>query len=386
MRVLRRLALGVMLMLLASAALLVSDAGRRAPSEGRATRVAMKRAAPSNLALLEFVNVVDVDDAERGIRTGLAEAGLVEGRDFHLTVRNAQGDMPTLSALVDAAVGDRADMLLTLSTPTLQAAIRRGAGLPIVFTFVADAVAAGAGTSNTDHLPNVTGVPTLAAYGSLLALVRECLPRALRLGTLYAPAEVNSEVSKEAMETLAPRYGFELVAVPVNSTADASDATLALLGMGVDVIAQAPSSRSSTSRPAGQARGAAHRRARSACSNTRLRRPAHCQALRALASPSLGLGLGAFGRDFDDCRVASASSSPRAVRPPTCRRMAPTSPTTWWPRGRSSRRYRCSTPWSARARSRTWRASRRRDGRASGALGPGRNGARRRRTPMRSAS
>jgi len=131
-------------------------------------------------------------------------------------------------------------MLLTLSTPTLQAAMQHGGKLPIVFTFLADAVAAGAGKSADDHVPNVTGVPTGSAHEELLKLVRQCLPNAHRLGSLFAPAEVNSEYNKLQLEKLAPKYGFELVTVPVNSTAEASDAVLSLLSKGVDAIAQIP--------------------------------------------------------------------------------------------------------------------------------------------------
>jgi ABC-type uncharacterized transport system substrate-binding protein len=140
-----------------------------------------------NVDILEYVDVVDSEEAERGVRTGLRDAGLVEGRDYAVRVRNAQGDMPTLSTLVDAALSDGADLLVTLSTPTLQAALRRARNVPIVFTFVSDAVAAGAGRSNADHLPNVTGVPTTGAYGDLLDIVRACLPNARRIGTLFVP-------------------------------------------------------------------------------------------------------------------------------------------------------------------------------------------------------
>jgi ABC-type uncharacterized transport system substrate-binding protein len=201
-------------------------------------------AAPAPLArqwridLLEYINVADVEEAERGIRDGLKDAGLVDGRDYRLRVRNAQGDMATLSGLVDAAISDGTDLLMTLSTPTLQAAIQRAGNTPIVFTFVADAVAAGAGRSNEDHLPNVTGVPNAAAFDDLLALIRECMPRAHRLGTLFVPAEANSEYSKRQVEAAAPRFGFELTSVPVNSSAEVSDATLALLSHGIDAICQ----------------------------------------------------------------------------------------------------------------------------------------------------
>jgi ABC-type uncharacterized transport system substrate-binding protein len=226
----KRLALGIVLIAVISGALLLSDRGSRtaATSAGRKW----------NLDLLEYVQVLDVEEAERGIRAGLAAAGLVEGRDHELRVRNAHGDMPTLNTLVDAALGSGADLLLTLSTPTLQAALRRASEVPIVFTFVADAIAAGAGRSNEDHLPNVTGVPTVAAHDEMIELVRQCLPQARRIGTLFAPAEVNSVVNKELMVKAAARQHLEVVALPVNTSTEIPEATLSLLAERVDVICQ----------------------------------------------------------------------------------------------------------------------------------------------------
>jgi ABC-type uncharacterized transport system substrate-binding protein len=197
------------------------------------------------LDLLEYVDVPDVEEAERGIRAGLEAAALVDGRDYSLTKRSAQGDMPTLSTLVDAAVNAGTDLLFTLSTPTLQAALQRARGLPIVFTFVADPLKAGAGRTSADHLHNVTGVPTTAAYEEVLALARECLPEARRLGTLFVPAEVNSVYNKDQLALAAPKYGFELVTVPVNSSAEVSDAALALLSKGIDAVCQAGSNQTS---------------------------------------------------------------------------------------------------------------------------------------------
>ena len=66
--------------------------------------------------------------------------------------------MATVSALIDAALSEHADLIVTFSTPTLQAALQRARSVPIVFTYVSSAVAAGAGASDTDHLANVTGV------------------------------------------------------------------------------------------------------------------------------------------------------------------------------------------------------------------------------------
>jgi putative tryptophan/tyrosine transport system substrate-binding protein len=241
--VLRRLALGFVLIGLASLALALSDTARRsaeAPGKGApAGDGALARR--WKLDLLRYITTSDVEDAEHGIRRGLADSGLVEGRDFEIRVRSAEGDMPTLGALVDAAMGEGTDMILTLSTPTLQAALRRSRGVPIVYTFVADAILAGAGKTLTDHLPNATGVPTGGGWDEMVALVREILPATKRVGTLFVPAEVNSVRSTELFREAATRAGIEVVAVPANTPAEVADAVLAMLAGHPDAVVQVPS-------------------------------------------------------------------------------------------------------------------------------------------------
>src|SRR5262249_31233539 len=88
-----------------------------------------------------------------GVRVGLREAGLVEGRDYVATVRNAQGDMATVNSLIDAAITERSDLLITFSTPTLQAALQRARRVPIVFNYLASPIAAGAGPRRPTRTP-----------------------------------------------------------------------------------------------------------------------------------------------------------------------------------------------------------------------------------------
>ena len=194
-----------------------------------------------NIQLVELNNVLDVEETEHGILTGLEDQKLVRGKDFDLTIRNAQGDMATLNGLVDAAVGAGADLLMTLSTPTLQAAIQRSRGkVPIVFTYVSSAVVAGAGTSATDHLPNVTGVDTVAAMDEMTALIHEVRPAARRIGTLFVPAEVNMVYSRDLLQKAADKAGLTLVATGVATSTEVADAALALTSRDIDVLCQIP--------------------------------------------------------------------------------------------------------------------------------------------------
>jgi ABC-type uncharacterized transport system substrate-binding protein len=190
------------------------------------------------LSLIQYANVVDVEEAEAGFLAGLKEAGLEEGRDYEVTIRNAQGDMVTVNALIDAAMVDGVDMLVTFSTPTLQAAIQRARNLPIVFTYVANAVIAGAGTSDTEHLPNVTGVYMEAAYDEMIALIRESVPTARVLGTLFIPSEINTVFHRDRLAEAAQRAGMELISIAANTPSDVPDAALALTSRGIDVVSQ----------------------------------------------------------------------------------------------------------------------------------------------------
>ncbi len=234
---LRRAALGLAVVIAASSALLLSDLQHRqgqlpAPDTARRTW---------KLYFVQFNDVVDVEEAEKGVREGLRESGLHDGRDFVVRTLNAQGDMATVSSLIDAAVTGGADMLITFSTPTLQAALRRAPpSLPVVYNYVASGLKAGAGRSNSDHVPNVAGVSLLPANDEALTLMRTYFPAIHRIGTLYCPAETNMVVAKEALDASAKRLGFDVVYVAADTATDVPDAAAALMSRDIDAVLQIP--------------------------------------------------------------------------------------------------------------------------------------------------
>jgi len=208
----------------------VHDSSRHAGSLAKTWRI----------SLIQYNQVQDVEESEEGVLAGFRESGLVEGRDYVLTRRNAQGDMATVSALVDASVTERADLLVTFSTPTLQAALQRARSIPIVFTYVSSPHIAGAGRSDTDHLPNVTGVYMLPAYDDMIALIRRVVPTVKSIGTLFVPAEVNSVFNRDLLAAAARKAGLTFIEMAANTSSDVPDASLALAARGPDVICQIP--------------------------------------------------------------------------------------------------------------------------------------------------
>jgi ABC-type uncharacterized transport system substrate-binding protein len=148
--------------------------------------------------------------------------------------------MSTVSGLVDAAVAGGADLLITFSTPVLQAALQKVKRLPIVFTYVADPIVAGAGTSLEEHRENVTGSFLMSDYSQMIPLVRAIVPSVKRVGTVYVPAEANMVAQREVMAKAMRDAGIELRAVAANSAAEVGDAAFALVAGGVDAICQLP--------------------------------------------------------------------------------------------------------------------------------------------------
>lgn len=193
-----------------------------------------------NIQVIEFVEISDVEETRTGVLEGLKLAGLKEGKDYTVNIQNAQGDMPTLNLMVDNALSRGADMIVTLSTPTLQAAIQRAKNIPVIFTFCASGVNAGAGRTNEDHLPNITGTYEVQAYKEMLAIVKQLMPRAKKFGTIYVPAETNSVALEKSLREEVEKAGLELVSLPANNPTEVPDTALALVSSGIDSIMQVP--------------------------------------------------------------------------------------------------------------------------------------------------
>jgi ABC-type uncharacterized transport system substrate-binding protein len=194
---------------------------------------------PLELRLVMYNETQFAEDCARGLQDGLTHGGLVEGKDYNLRVMNAQGDMSTLSSIMTSVKSDQVDLLMVISTPCLQAALRQaGSDTRIVFTGVGDGVKAGGGKSETDHLPNVTGITTRSPFDGMARLIKETLPNAKAVGTLYTPAEINSELYRKWFQKALAKVDIDLISVPVTSSADTAQSSIALCREDIQAVAQ----------------------------------------------------------------------------------------------------------------------------------------------------
>ena len=206
------------------------EASAGAPESGSKSLVAVIRAA----------DWMGSEWGEDAIKLGLREADLEEGRDYQLKVSSAQGDLATLPSLIDAALDAQAKVIVALQDATLEAAVRRAKSVPIVFNLLSDPFAAGAGTSDSNHLPNITGVYS-PGFGDpeqtrRVQIIQRMVPKPRRLGILFSSEEKLSVVFKDRMTKAAKQAGLQVVAQSVSSVGEVGDATRTLCGQKVNAI------------------------------------------------------------------------------------------------------------------------------------------------------
>ena len=190
------------------------------------------------IAMVNYVESAPVEETLAGMREAWKRSPLVEGRDYTLSYRSAQGDMAALGGVFDAVLTAGADLVVPLTTPSLQVALQKVRTVPVVFSVVANPVVAGAGASATDHLPGVTGVTLEPPLAEAVQLVRTHFPSYRRLGTLFCPAEANSLDVQRALETECQSHGLTLESVAVNGPTELADAALALMARPLDAVVQ----------------------------------------------------------------------------------------------------------------------------------------------------
>ena len=143
---------------------------------------------------------------------GMREQGYVEGRDFVIEDRYAEGRVELLPALAREMVQRGPDLLLAATTPANLAAKAVTATIPIVMVSVADPVGAGIVPDLARPGGNVTGITNIVAElaGKRLEILKEIVPAASRVAVLINPNSENARPQLQNATAAAARLGIEL--------------------------------------------------------------------------------------------------------------------------------------------------------------------------------
>ncbi len=191
------------------------------------------------VGLMKLVSHPALDAEQQGVKDALTAAGFIDGETVILQEANAEGDIPTLTTIAQKFVDDGVALMVTTSTPALQAAFNATkdlAGPPIVFNAVTSPYAAGIATAADDHPAWVIGIQALAPVEDALALIPRLLPDIKSVGYIYNPSEANSVVNTEIAVPAAEALGLTLEVTQISNSSEVQAAAEALVARGVQAF------------------------------------------------------------------------------------------------------------------------------------------------------
>ena len=188
-----------------------------------------------SVAVTAIVEHPALDSARDGVLEALNAAGYTEGKNLKWQYQSAQGNTGTAAQIARKFIGDQADAIVTIGTPSAQAAVAGTKRIPIVFTAVTDPVQGQLTPSWEASGTNVTGVSDVLELGKQMELVKQIVPNAKRIGMVFNPGEANSVAVVAALKDILPNYDLTLVEAAAPRSVDVGTAARSLVGK-VDVI------------------------------------------------------------------------------------------------------------------------------------------------------
>lgn len=197
--------------------------------------VAGQAADGKTVAITAIVEHPALDAVRDGVIAALDQAGYKAGAGLTIEFQSAQGNPATAAQIARRFVGQKPDVIVPISTPSAQAVAAATRDLPVVFSVVTDPV--GAQIVKTLDAPgaNITGVSDMAPVADHLALIKEIVPAATRVGVVFNPGETNSVSMIKVLKEAAAKSGMTVVEAAAPKSADVQTAARSLVGK-VDAV------------------------------------------------------------------------------------------------------------------------------------------------------
>jgi putative ABC transport system substrate-binding protein len=175
-----------------------------------------------------------------GLRTGLRELGLKEGKQFVLDIRDTKGDAKAAEEAARNLEQEKVNLIYATRTSVTIAAKRATADIPIVFSAGTDPVVLGLVESFAKPGGRLTGVyePGTDLTAKRLEILKEIVPKLRRIVTFYEPRSPVAIESSKLARAAAQQMGIQFVERPVASVEELQAGVRAIRMGEVDAFFQ----------------------------------------------------------------------------------------------------------------------------------------------------
>ena len=193
------------------------------------------------LAIVQHSASAVLDEGVLGVLDSLKANGLVDGKNISIERFNADADFAVANAIAEQVVAAGFDMVVTISTPSLQTVAKANSSQKLIHVFgiVADPFRVGVGIgrkSPLDHPKRLVGVPTPLPVADSFRLARKLFPGLQSVGVVWNPSEANSEITTMQAREISRELGINLREAHVDSSVAVAEAAAALTAQGVQAI------------------------------------------------------------------------------------------------------------------------------------------------------
>jgi putative ABC transport system substrate-binding protein len=163
-------------------------------------------------------------------RQALRDLGYVEGRNFVLERRYAEGKPDRYPALAAELVDLKADVIVVEGGSSARAAKNATQTIPIVMANVSDALEIGLIASLAKPGGNITGLSVLAPElgGKRLELLKEIVPKLSHVAAIGNPDTQSYSAQMKEIEVAARSLGLQIQPVEVKGLSDFENAFTAI--------------------------------------------------------------------------------------------------------------------------------------------------------------
>jgi putative tryptophan/tyrosine transport system substrate-binding protein len=202
----------------------------------------------SNVPVVGFVDAFEdatIAQARTGFTDALKKNGFSEEKGtVKIEYRNAQGSIPTLTQIVNYFISVPVDLLATCTTLSSVTVVQKTKTIPI-FEMVSPTpelmqVLDANGKAPANLFGAVEDLNYIDTSFSIIPKLIMSKSGKLVIGMIYNQSEPQSADAVERIKGLANKLNITLVALPLNSSAEAQLVTLALLNKNIDAFFAIP--------------------------------------------------------------------------------------------------------------------------------------------------
>lgn len=192
------------------------------------------------IGVLQMVDAPPPNLTRQGFEEALAAAGYRPGETVTYLQKDAAGELPNTTLVMQQFLSEKVDMVVAVGTPPLQAAMKvMPESVPVVFCYCSNPWGAGAGTPPGgvgQHRSNVVGTIGTNPVAQELDLAREVNPALRRVGLIFNPGEPNAEYEAGILRRAAAERGLTIEAQSVANSGEVLQAAKALAEKKVEAF------------------------------------------------------------------------------------------------------------------------------------------------------